>query len=65
MWNRRQKTDVVAQSLAETLEARKMITESNELLANLERDLTQILSRNALATMTESCRLLETLHRRH
>lgn len=60
MWGRRKSADIVAASIVETQEARSMIDECNELLARLERELTDVLSHGARTTMTENYQTLET-----
>jgi hypothetical protein len=58
MWGRKKSADVVAASIIETQEARGMIDECNELLARLERELTDVLSHNAMANMAETYQTL-------
>lgn len=60
MWGWRKKADVIAASVVETQEARSMINECNELLVRLERELTEVLSHNAMSTMTDSYQKLDT-----
>lgn len=52
MWRRRNREDVVALSLVETQEARTMISESNDLLNDIGRELNDVLTSASRALLT-------------
>jgi hypothetical protein len=65
MWMRRKSKDVVAQSIAETQVVRSMLSESGELLTDIEGELMEILSTGARADIAAVRQLINRIDRRH
>lgn len=65
MWMRRKSKDVVAQSIAETQVVRSMLSESGELLTDIEGELMEIISTGARADIAAVRQLINRIDRRH